>query len=1376
MRRTLFVGVFLACVFLSSNLPARDFRQFDITIRIDKGSITFPGFVSTGGLPASVSFTVNPDPEANHYDLSCNSPGFNAINLSWNFTGPTTYMVPITKNVPGQLILNCVGNYGTLPNTDYAQTPFSIPVADTGFTAPGNLSSDICDPIATASGELHTTLRPDLALGGPLPLTFSRIYGAFINSNGTTTRIGNNWMHNFEWLLALNGKQAQVTFYGGQTIAFAQTGSTWQLVSPTRYGYQLATTGNNTYQFLDPRSNLIYTFSGTGNTLGNTSIQDRNGNTLAITLPSNGSSQITDGLGRILTITYDANGKLVKVTDQSGRSVSYGYTGSDLTQFTNANGKITTYAYTTSGGLSGLMTSTMLPLGNKPLSQTFDSIGRVASQADSLGNTTTLTYDHPAGSTSFKDPLGNVTAHANRNYSDLLTYTDPDNQIVTITYDANGHRNSVTDRLGNKVTETYHSPSGYPATVTDVNGNTTTNTWTAQTAGPFTFYVLAKTQYADGSSVSFTYDASGNLLAETDQLGKVTKNTYNSRGQLLTRTDAVGHLTTYVYNASDATLASASDAAGNTTTYSYDSAKRVSQIRFADTTTESFTYDGLDNVIKTTDANGKSSSTAFNDNDHPLGRTDALGNPTSIFYDSEDRVVKRTDRLGQSTSFAFNELGLQKSVTTPAGETFTSAYDSHHRLSAALDPSGKGLTFAYDKEDGLASVTDALSRKTKFTTDKFGALTIMNLPSGAQYSFHRDTLERYIGGADPVNVLTSITYDGRGSVGSIAIGSFPGGSPTLSFTRDDAGELTKIQDPNSGAWAYGYDPGGRLGVTIDPLNRHTNYSYDKRSRVNAIQTAIGQLNLTYDALGNLTRRQYTDGTDLNYTFDVNHRLTGGPGASFTYDSNGAMTGSNGLVITRDPDGRIASITYATGKSVKYAYNAIGLLASVTDWVGGATTFTYDAAHQLTAVKRPNGLGTQYTYDVDGHVTSITEDAGSSTVITRDAAGKTLSETRTQPTGAPAAPALASGVLPLTFDAAHQVTGFTYDSMGRLNQDAIRKYTWDLASRLQSYAGLDGSATLGYDGFGLRTSLNASSGARIFIWNYATGLPTLATVQDAAANPATDRRYYISLPDGTLLYAIDAATNARHFYHFDESGSTTLLTNDAGAITDSYATTPYGETVTSSGATENPFTWLGQFGVMQEGSTGLYYMRQRYYDSATARFLSQDPLVLADPLQFNPYQYARANPLGFVDPSGLAPRATSTDSVTTLDAESLSHFAISDTNPIGEVLSRLPQLGNLSAPFIMSRSDGSGRDEGGQSVGFSSSGWGPCGSPIGTGRIKIVQLLREASSFLGTSSGESDRASAPGSFFSSRRVSDILRDLSVTELATAAGDSYPRERF
>jgi hypothetical protein len=48
--------------------------------------------------------------------------------------------------------------------------------------------------------------------------------------------------------------------------------------------------------------------------------------------------------------------------------------------------------------------------------------------------------------------------------------------------------------------------------------------------------------------------------------------------------------------------------------------------------------------------------------------------------------------------------------------------------------------------------------------------------------------------------------------------------------------------------------------------------------------------------------------------------------------------------------------------------------------------------------------------------------------------------------------------------------------------------------------------------------------------------------------------------------------------------------------------------------------------MQEGATSLYYMRSRYYDSATARFLSPDPVFSTHPLEVSPYQYSRANPL------------------------------------------------------------------------------------------------------------------------------------------------------
>jgi RHS repeat-associated protein len=119
----------------------------------------------------------------------------------------------------------------------------------------------------------------------------------------------------------------------------------------------------------------------------------------------------------------------------------------------------------------------------------------------------------------------------------------------------------------------------------------------------------------------------------------------------------------------------------------------------------------------------------------------------------------------------------------------------------------------------------------------------------------------------------------------------------------------------------------------------------------------------------------------------------------------------------------------------------------------------------------------------------------------------------------------------------------------------------------------------------------------------------------------------------LLAAVDASGNKRHFYHFDESGSTNFLTDDSGAVTDSYAVTPYGETVMQTGSTANPFTFHGAFGVVQEDATGLYYMRDRYYDATSARFLSRDPNSSLDPRQLNPYQFVEGNPIEHNDPSG-----------------------------------------------------------------------------------------------------------------------------------------------
>jgi RHS repeat-associated protein len=188
----------------------------------------------------------------------------------------------------------------------------------------------------------------------------------------------------------------------------------------------------------------------------------------------------------------------------------------------------------------------------------------------------------------------------------------------------------------------------------------------------------------------------------------------------------------------------------------------------------------------------------------------------------------------------------------------------------------------------------------------------------------------------------------------------------------------------------------------------------------------------------------------------------------------------------------------------------------------------------------------------------------------------------------------------------------------------------LAGFLESITGGD-TTTFRYDALGLRTQKVHNGVTRNYLVNYAFTLPSVCTVNDGANN----LRYYVWLPNGRLLHSIEAAGGARHFYHFDEAGNTTFLTDDAGNITDSYGITPFGEIITSLGSTENPFLFAGAFGAMRD-ETGLYYMRARYYDASTGRFLSRDPVGFRGPRGSNPYQYAYLDPLRFADPVGRAP--------------------------------------------------------------------------------------------------------------------------------------------
>jgi len=87
-----------------------------------------------------------------------------------------------------------------------------------------------------------------------------------------------------------------------------------------------------------------------------------------------------------------------------------------------------------------------------------------------------------------------------------------------------------------------------------------------------------------------------------------------------------------------------------------------------------------------------------------------------------------------------------------------------------------------------------------------------------------------------------------------------------------------------------------------------------------------------------------------------------------------------------------------------------------------------------------------------------------------------------------------------------------------------------------------------------------------------------------------------------------------------------LVDVSGAVLNSYEYDVFGAVRSSTGSTANAFTFTGE---QTDASTGFEYLRARYYDSASGRFISRDPLG-------GGYPYGANNPARMFDPKGLYP--------------------------------------------------------------------------------------------------------------------------------------------
>jgi RHS repeat-associated protein len=918
------------------------------------------------------------------------------------------------------------------------------------------------------------------------------------------------------------------------------------------------------------------------------------------TLVKNGDGSFTFTRNAQQTFSFSAAGRLTKETDLNGYTTTLVYDGAgQLATVTDPAGRSLTFTYS-GGHIVGIKD----PAG-RTVSFTYDANGNLASATDVNGGITKFTYDANHRLLTMTDPRGGIVTNTYDGQGRIVSQADPLNRTTTYAYtgdnmSASGGTTTVTDPKGNVTVEQYRY--GLRISVTRGSGTPSAATWN-YVYDPATLGITSQSD-PNGHVTTKTYDGSGNLLTSTDALGRETRYTYNSFNEVLTATDPLEVATTNTYDARGNLIARSTPIGLSTATTTY----------------------------------------TYGDSAHPgdvTSMTDPNGHTSTYTYDAGGDRTSTTDASGDKTKYIYNSIGERLTMVSPKGNipganptefTTTYTYDPFGDVLTVTDPVGNKTTNTYDPNRNLVKVVDTSGNVTRNSYDADNELTELVRTNSAGHLLQ----------------TLATTYDADGNVLSQINGL---GFATETYSYDPLDRVVSATDALNRATAYTYDGAGNNLTLVDPSGRTTRFSYDAANELIRVIYSDGttpDAAYTYDADGQ--RLTMTDGTGTTtYTYDALHRLTkdvqgDGQAVSYAYD----------------PAGNLTQITYPNGKTITRSYDSVNRLRSVSTWLSApnTVTFTYDPNSNLTNETYPNSVAATFTYDKADRLTSITDVKGGTSLLhlsyTRDHLGLVTAESD-RAFGYDGLNRLTSDSLATTaytYNAADELTKLTtsastttfgYDNANELKSStghagtttyaydpqgnrmsatppssSPATYTYDQANRLTGFSHGTTTASYAYNGDGLRMSKTVNATAEPFAWNLAEGLPLVLRGGSTS---------YVTGPGGMPLEQISAG-GAVAFYHQDQLGSTRMLTDSTGTVKATYTYNAYGSLSSSTGSVSQPFGFTGQY---TDSESGLIYLRARYYDSATAQFLTRDLLVRKTR---SPYGYVAGDPLNGHDPTGL----------------------------------------------------------------------------------------------------------------------------------------------
>lgn len=1156
-----------------------------------------------------------------------------------------TMYLQVTKGDGPHLIAvdTVTGLFTDIALLDYGLTSFELDSSggepDPSAVSPKNCGAPPCpramagNPINTATGnKFHA--ETDFVGAPNTHLTFQRFY----NSQGTgSTTFGANWRSTWHSSIAqADSTTLKVARADGRVDTFTLSSGAW--TSDPDVTSKLTALDGGGWKLVTPDdSTELYSFDGRL-----LSITTRAG--LVTTLTYDGSNRlttVTGPFGHTLTFTYDGSNRISQVTQPDGLVISCAYdANNNLTSVTYPGGAVRQYLYENASfphALTGIIDEN----GNRFATYAYDDKGRAIS-TEHAGGAQKVSVAYDTDKATVTDALGNEHSYDFTTLFDLVKPTATTNKgcascsgSAAYTYDqATGFLTSRTDFNGNTVTYT-RDTRGLELSRTEAYGTALARTIT--TKWHKTFRLPTKIT-EPGRVATFAYDANGNLKTKTVKAGTKTsvwKYTYNANGQILTATGPLNDVTTYDYG-SQGNLAKVTNTLGHATNItSYDANGRPLTIQDPNGLVTTLAYD----------ARGRVASRAVG-TETTAYAYDAAGNLTKVTlpdgtwlvytYDAAHRLAGITDKAGNRIAYTLDLMGnrVKEEVFDPSNalkQTRSYVYDELNRLSQEIGAKLQTTTYGYDSNGNLTSVTDPLDSKTANAYDALNRLVQTTDPNGGvtKMTYNKDDLPTSV--TDPRGLKTTYAYDGMGNP-------------------------TSIKSPDSGTTKKTYDAAGNVTTSTDARGKKTAYTYDK--------------------LGRLTKVKYADGKTVTYQYDqgangLGHltKMTDPSGwTTWNYDQHGRLTqkvqktGTATLTTayTYSATGKLASMTYPSGRQVDYWYNSIGLpnvlmvepaplialieyqpFGPPANWVqgyGGSTYYSrdFDLDGRIADISIGSNASESiaFTRDDAGRITAMTSTTGAAKTfdydklsrLTEYASGATTQNYAYDANGNRTALTTNTGTTAYQISAANnRLASQTYDAAGNLSSDGANAYVHGADGRLAEATAAGVTTKYLYNGQGQRVKKTGGGSTTLFAYDEAGNL---IGEYNAKGKPVLETVWANGQPVGVLK-------PGKLFYvNTDHLGAPRSIENTSGNVVWKWESDPFG----NGAPNEKPgsaakFTYNLRFpGQYFDKETGLHYNYYRDYDPAMGRYIQSDPIGLDAGI--NTYVYVGGNPVDRVDPSGL----------------------------------------------------------------------------------------------------------------------------------------------